>query len=187
MKNTKLTLIAIIAAVAGLAGCNAPTSTNKTVTALENPNNIAQVVTGGVKIAGQRFLLKNPSYTNQVAAVADALALVANGNPASLTSQDIQSTVSDPKFGLNTSQQLEVAGDLSTALDLFETTFQIQFPGLKPNYAIYLDAVANGLYGAAGKSTQIPLPVIPWPPVAAVLAPTPTPAPIPTLTPAPSS
>lgn len=185
MKNTKLTLIAIIAAVAGLAGCNAPTSTNKTVTALENPNNIAQVVTGGVKIAAQRFLLKNPKYENQVAAVADVLAVIANGNPSSLTAQDIQSTVSDPKLGLNSSQQLEVAGDLTTALDLFEVTFNIQFPGLKPNYAIYLDAVANGLYGAAGKSTQIPLPVIPWPHVAAVLAPTPTPGPTPS--PAPTS
>lgn len=177
MKNT---ILVLVSAVALFAGCAAPSSTNKTVTALENPNNIAQVVTGGVKIAGQRFLLKNPSYTNQVAAVADALAVIANGNPSSLTAQDIQSTVSDPKFALSSSQQLEFAGDLTTALDLFETTFNIQFPGLKPNYAIYLDAVANGLYGAAGKATQIPLPVIPWPPVAAALAPTPTPTPAPT-------
>jgi hypothetical protein len=159
------------------ASCNAPTSTNPTVVSIENPNNQAKIVTGAVKIAGQRFLLKNPTYSSQVAAIADALVVVANGNPATLTAQDVQTTVADPKFSLSSSQQLEIAGDITTALDLFETTFSIQFPGLKPNYAIFLDAVANGLYGATGSTATVTLPVIVWPPVTAAPTPTPTPAP----------
>ena len=43
-------------------------------------------------------------------------------------------------------------------------SFNVTFPTLKPNYAIYLTAVANGLYGAAGKTASVvALPVIPWP------------------------
>lgn len=171
MKKNALVSIPLALILFAVAACNAPTSTNSTAVALENPNNIALVVTGAVKIGAQRFLLKNPSYNAQVVAIADALVVAASGNPQTLTAQDIATTVSDTKFGLNASAQLEIAGDLSTALDLFETTFNIQFPGLKPNVAIYLDAVANGLYSAAGKTTAVVLPVIPWPPV------TPTPAP----------
>lgn len=169
-KTSVIVLFAcLMAATMGTTACNAPTSSNATVVKLENPNNIAQVVQGGVKLAGQRFLLKNPNYKTEVVAAADALVLVAAGNPSTLTAADIQAALANPNLGISASTQLEISGDLTTTLDLFEVTFALQFPGLKPDYAIYLDAVANGLYAAGGQTTVVSLPVITWPPVTAAI------------------
>ena len=156
----------------GMTACQAPTSTNANVVALENPNNIAKVVEGGVQIGATAFLAKNPSYNAEVVAAADALLAAAASNPAGLTASDITAILA--KTSISGSTQAEVASYATSALGLFESSFTLQFPTLKPNYSIYLIATADGLLAASGNGTKVvALPVIPWPPV----TPTPTPAP----------
>ena len=153
----------------GTTACQAPTSTNANVVVIENPNNQAKVVTGVISVAANRFLAKNPTYKAELVAVADSLVAAAHGNIRSFTQTDIAAILG--KTSLNVAVQSEAANDAGLALDMFNTAFAIQFPGVKVNYGIFLDAVANGLYAATGHAT-VPVPVIPWPPV----TPTPTPA-----------
>ena len=161
-------------ALAGLslfAGCKTA-STNPTISAIENPNNEAKVVTGAVSLATARFVAVNPSYQSEAIAVADALVVAASGNPATLSAPDITAILA--KTPLSSATQKELGTDLPLALDLFNSAFAINFPGVPVNYGIFLDAVANGIYSATGKPT-VAVPVIPWPPV----TPTPTPTPAP--------
>lgn len=164
----------ILAAVLPLCGCQLFTPAEKTsaLQAVENPNNIGKVVQGGVQIASTAILAKNPTYSADFVAAADALVALANSNPATVTQADIQASLA--KSGIASATQTEIASYATTALSLFESSFNVTFPALKPNYAIYLDAVANGLYGGAGKTaSQVVLPVIPWPPATmTALAPT---------------
>jgi hypothetical protein len=184
MKYTKFLLIPILAVL--IQGCTAPTSSNPEVVALENPNADAKVAQAVLTIAAQRFLGNNPSYKNELTAAADALVVLANGNPSLLTGADVAAALA--KTGLSSAVQNEVSGDVTTGLDLFNVTFAIKFPSVKVNYAIFLDSAANALYAATGSSQAVTLPVIPWPPVtAAATAPALGPIPTPTPTPAPTS
>lgn len=160
-----------------LSACNlfTPAQQASAVQAVENPNNIGKAVQAGVQIAATPILAKNPSYASDFVAAADALIALANSNPGTVTQADIQASLS--KTPIASTTQTEIASYATSALSVFESSFNVTFPTLKPNYAIYLDAVANGLFGALGRtSSQVPLPVIPWPPAAAA-APTPTPTP----------
>ena len=173
-KPMKKALVSLAcASLLAFTACQAPTSTNATVVQLESPNNIAKAVQGGIQIGATAFLSKNPSYNAEVLAVADALVAAAASNPAGLSASDITAILA--KTSASTTVQSEIASYATSALGLFESSFTINFPTLKPNYQIYLLATANGLFAATGNGTKVvPLPVIPWPPVAP--APTPTPA-----------
>lgn len=161
--------------VLALSACNlfTPAQQSAAVQAVENPNNIGKAVQAGVQIAATPILARNPSYASDFVAAADALIALANSNPGSVTQADIQASLA--RMSIAPATQTEIASYATSALSVFESSFNVTFPKLKPNYAIYLDAVANGLFGALGRTaSEVPLPVIPWP---APAAPTPTPAP----------
>jgi hypothetical protein len=171
-----------------LSGCGAyaPTSTSATgtatstgpsqvVLALENPNNIGKAVQAGVQFGATAFLANNSTYKGEVLAAADGILAFGASNPSGVTGADIASVLANT--GISTKTQSEIASYATSGLSLFETNFNVTFPALKPNYAIYLDAIANGLFAALGDvSLEVTLPVIPWPPANAA-APTPTAAP----------
>jgi uncharacterized protein YceK len=188
----KKILVSIIAL--GLAGCaSVPSSTTSApaaastsapsplVLALENPNNIGKATQAGVQLAATAFLARNPTYAAELDAAADALLVFAAGSPSTVSQADIASVLA--KTSISTTTQTEVASYATSAQSLFESSFNVSFPTLKPNYAIYLDAVANGLFGATGKtSSEVTLPVIPWPPAPAPAAASPASAPVPAQT-----
>ena len=151
------------------------TQTSAAVQAIENPNNIAKAAQDVVQASATAFLAKNPSYAGDVTAAADAFTALASSNPSLITSADIAAVLS--KTSIKASTQAQIVSYASSALGVFLSDFEANFPTLKPNYSIYLIAVANGLNVAQGRAA-VPLPVIPWPP-----APTPTPTPAPTPTP----
>lgn len=146
------------------SGCStlfSPGTSTQIVQAVENPNNIAKAVQGGVHIAATAFLARNGvKYGAEVQAAADAFTALAASNPSSLTGDDIAAALKGT--GISVSTQTEIASYATSGLGEFLTDFQVSFPTLKPNIAIYLQAVANGLNLAAGK-VAVPLPVIPYP------------------------
>lgn len=161
----------LLAAVLVDAGCAtlgkifSPSQTSSVVQAVENPNNEASAVQAGVTAGATAFLARNPSYSNELVAVADSLVGLASGNPTTFTAADIEATLA--KTSLSTSQQNEISSIVVAALGTFQAAFKVNFPNLNPGYAIFVDAVANGLYQATGNGTKVvPLPVIPWPPAA---------------------
>ena len=156
-----------------ITGCVAPTSTNKTIVALQDPNNEAKAVQLAVAAGTTEFLAnhQNNQYAPEVVAVADALALLAAGNPQNLTGADIAGLVSATKVNADVANQATVG--ITTALGIFNSAFAVNFPTLKPNYTIFLLAVSNGLHIGTG-GTAVALPVIPWPPAVVVTAPAPT-------------
>lgn len=160
-----LAIASIACSLPLFCGCSTlftPAQNAAVVSTVENPNNIGKVVQGGVQIGATAFLAKNPTYAADLIAAADALTALATSNPASVSQADIQASL--VKSGIAPATQTEIASYANTALALFQSSFNVTFPTLKPNYAIYLDAVANGLYGATGKtSSVVALPVIPWP------------------------
>ena len=146
------------------AGCAAPTSTNVTVVALQNPNNEAKAVQEGVTAAATAFLANanNKQYASELVAVADALNVIAAGNPQLITAADIAGLVATVRLSPATANQVSAIG--TALLGTFNSAFAVNFPTLKPNYTIFLIAVSNGLRTATG-GTAVALPVIPWPPV----------------------
>ncbi len=146
------------------------------VLALENPNNIGKAVQFGVQLGATAFLARNTTYGPELDAAADALVAFAASNPAGVSQADIANVLAKTK-GVSQVTQNEISVYAISGLSIFETSFSVSFPQLKPNYAIYVDAIANGLYGATGKPlSEVPLPAIPWPPLPANPSPTPTPA-----------
>ena len=180
MIRLRYLILAVITALL-LAGCQAPTSSNPAVVQLQNPNNQAKAVQATIQAAGTAFLAKNPGYKSEVQAAANVFTALAQANPGILTESDIAAALSSTS--LHVATQNEIAVYAGSALAIFTSSFNTQFPTLKVNYVIFLDALANGLNGAAGNGAAIvPLPVIPWPP-----ATVPTPTPTPTASPAPAS
>lgn len=147
-------------------GCVAPTSTNSAIVALQNPNNEAKAVQAATQGAATAFLANadNTQYVPELVAVADALTTIAAGNPQSITAADIAGLVATVKLSPATANQVAAIG--TSLLGVFNSSFAVNFPTLKPNYTIFLIAVANGLHAATG-GTAAPLPVIPWPPAPA--------------------
>lgn len=150
-------------AIGFVCACSTPTSTNKAVVALQDPNNEAKFVQAGTAAAATAFLANahNSQYASELIAVADAISLTAAGNPTSVSADDIAGIARAAKVSPEIQNQVIAYG--TAALGAFNSAFQLQFPTLKPNYNIFLIAVANGLRIATGGTAQ-PLPVIPWPP-----------------------
>jgi hypothetical protein len=157
-------VIAILIGCLLSPGCTTP-SANPVASALQNPNNEAKAVQDGIAAGATAFLANanNKQYAPELVAVADALAVVAAGNPQNLTAADISGLVATTKVSPATAN--EVSAVATALLGAFNSAFAVNFPTLKPNYAIFLVAVSNGLHIATGGTAQ-PLPVIPWPPVA---------------------
>ena len=163
------TLLAALCALF-VAGCATP-SANPVVASLEDPNKEAMVVQLGTTATATSFLANknNSQYATELVALADALILFAQGNPQNLTAADIKGIAgSVPSVSASTVN--EIATYATAALGILNSAYAVKFPTLKPAYNIFLLAVANGLKTATG-GAAVPLPVIPWPPVA-----TPTPA-----------
>jgi hypothetical protein len=167
MPPVSLILVALLCLVAfGNVACTAPTSTNPTVVQLENPNNQAKITQGAVQGLAGLFLNRNPGYKNELKAAGDTLLALAASNPATLTGADVSAYLGNTSLSGVT--QNEISNEVTGALAVYEAAFNFSFPTVKVNYAIFLDAVANGLYAASGyAASEIALPVIPWPPVAA--------------------
>lgn len=167
-----LALIAfcILTSLTGCATLFTPAQTAAVKSAVTDPNNIAKASQDGVQIAATAFLARNPTYAGDVTAAADVLLALAASNPSAVTTTDIAAALA--KTSISISVQAEVASYAASALGLFENDFQVSFPTLKPNYSIYLDAVANGLNLAQGKTAAVvTLPVIPWPPATTTVTP----------------
>ena len=158
----------LLSAVLALTACTAPTSTNAIVSSLEDPNHEALVLQGTITVVANRVLAKNATYAPEALAFANILVTVANGTETQIAAPDVGTLLADPNLKITTSLHDEIVSDYNTALGLFNATWQLKFPTLKPNYNIFLLAFANGILTAEGKTT-VPLPVIPWPP--AVVAP----------------
>jgi hypothetical protein len=164
-------LLVLASLAVALTACNQPTSTAPAVVAIENPNAIAKTTQAVVQAGVTAILAKNPTYSAEIVAVGDVLQTVAQSNPGVVNQATIAGALS--KSNISAATQSEITAYLTSALTLFESNFQVQFPTLKVDYAIYLDAVSNGIYLATGNAGKVvALPVIPWPPV------TPTPTPV---------
>ena len=148
MKNIRLISVLALAIV---AGCQLPNgATPATVTAqIFTPANIAQGTTDIVQAAATAVLAKNPSYLGEVQAVDDALTAMITTNPFVVTTADLQAVLA--KTSLTPASQGQWAAILGGALGIFERNFATNLPTLKPNYLLYVKAVANGLNGALGK------------------------------------
>lgn len=134
----KLLPIAIISLVAGLfAGCQSIQIT---------PAQLASATQQGITVAGQLFLARNPSYTAEVQAAADAFTALAASNPAAITPADINAALA--KTSISAKTQADISAGAILALSLFETNFKINLPSLPTNYALFANAVAAGLNAA---------------------------------------
>ena len=134
----KLLPIAIISLVAGLfAGCQSIQIT---------PAQLASATQQGITVAGQLFLARNPSYTAEVQAAADAFMALAASNPAAITPADINAALA--KTSISAKTQADISAGAILALSLFETNFKINLPSLPTNYALFANAVAAGLNAA---------------------------------------
>lgn len=144
--NKKLftTLTALCAFV--LSGCQTGSTTAAQVF---TPDHIAQATQDAIGLGGTAFLANNPSYLPTVQAAADAFAAIVASNPAAFTTADVQSVLSKTKT--DAKQQAQLAAIIGGALGIFERDFATNLPTLKPNYALFVKAVANGLNGALGK------------------------------------
>lgn len=134
----KLLPIAIISLVAGLfSGCQSIQIT---------PAQLASATQQGITVAGQLFLARNPSYTAEVQAAADAFTALAASNPAAITPADINAALA--KTSISAKTQADISAGAILALSLFETNFKINLPSLPTNYALFANAVAAGLNAA---------------------------------------
>jgi hypothetical protein len=165
MKNTAA-FIALIALAVLLSGCQSTSQTSAASAAMKNPNNQAKAVQDTIAAVLTPVLAKNPSYAPTCLAAGNVLAAIAASDPSQLTAADLVAAVSKIP-NVPTGQAQEVAQYLVSALGAFQNDFGVQFPELKPPYKLFLTAAANGLFIPTGRPT-LPLPIIPWPPVAAV-------------------
>lgn len=161
----KSILVSLILAAGLLApGC---ASTSSVTTAVTNPANIAKAAQDIVAIATTAFLARNPSYAAEVTAAGDVLVTIANGNPATFTGADIKAALANTS--ISSTHQAEFSTYVTAALGIFQADFNVQFPGLTVNYALFFDAVANGFYIATGHATVVlPVVTVPTPSATAI-------------------
>ena len=129
-----------------LTGCaTAPSSTSITAQ-IFTPANIAAATKDSLTIAASLFLHNNPSYSGEVRAAADAFTALAVASPSSLTTGDISATLA--KTSLPSTDQEAIALAVSASLTIYQNDFATKLPGLKPQYAAFAQAIADGLNGA---------------------------------------
>lgn len=152
-------VIALAAALA-LCGCQTTGSSSSSVSAvLTNPNNLAIAAQDSINAGVALILARNPSYQASLVGVADALAAVASSNPAQLSSSDVAGILAKTSLSSTDAEEVQVA--VVTAQGVFLSAFKgVALPQLKPVYALFLDAIANGIYLATGHPT-ITLPTVP--------------------------
>jgi hypothetical protein len=163
MKNKLVSLI-LLAAGISLAGCLSATQKAAIVSVVENPNNIAAGTEKVAQSAATAVLANNPTYAPDFAAAADALLAVADSNPTDLVPSDIAGALA--KTSISAAIQKSANAVISSALGSYKTSWNASLPTVSPNWSLFLKAFANGLNEAMGKA-GVPLPVVPWPPVAA--------------------
>ena len=156
----------LVGMAGGLTACQSGT-TLSSVTSQITPTTLAKGAQDVLAAGGAAILAKNPAYVTEVAAAADVFTAIAASNPASLTSADVSAALKPTS--ISPANQTAIATYAGAALALYTSDFSISFPKLKPDYALFATAIANGLNVAAG----FPAKVVPLP----VTAPTPTPTP----------
>lgn len=149
----KLLPFCLILALGLSAGCKT-LFTSTTTAAVFTPLNVAKGTQDTVTAAAMLFLANNPSYTAEVAAAADAFSVLAKGNLTALTPADLKAALANTS--ISTKTQTQIAAIASLALTTFEQDFSTNLPSLQPQYALFVQAVANGLNAGLGKAT-VPL------------------------------
>jgi hypothetical protein len=181
MKIRILSLVACAVALAFNAGCQSTTTPGgaPAPTALQQikaqltPNVVAKGAQDAIAAVGAAVLANNPKYNADFVAAADALTALASQDPTGVTAGDFNAVLA--LTNLSASDQKAISAGLVLAIGTYEADFKLNFPQLKPNYVLFLDAAANGLFIASGNGTKVvPLPVVTVP--APVVAPTPAPA-----------
>jgi hypothetical protein len=140
------TILAILFA-ATLSGCALFQPSTGTSTVF-TPENVAKASSDALAISGALFLQNNPSYAGELLAAADAIAALAASNPAVVTGTDIAAALGKTSISEKTQGQISAA--VSLALGIFVKDFSTNLPTLKPQYALFVKAAANGLYAAVG-------------------------------------
>ncbi len=148
----KLATIILASLALGLTGC---ATTGTTVSSILTPAKIAQGTTDVLSAVGAAVLANNPSYTGEVQAAADVFAALAASNPGALTGADVTNALS--KSTIPSATQKAISAGAVLALGIYERDFAANQPTLKPDYAMFATAIANGLLGALGKP-PLPLP-----------------------------
>ncbi len=152
--RTLLTILACSFAGLCLTACSLFAPATATTAAgplagLVTPANLAAATTDTNSAVGATVLAKNPSYTAEVQAAADAFAALAASNLTILTGADVTATLA--KTGISATTQQALASGITIALGIYERDFSAKLPTLKPDYSLFVKAIANGLLGALGK------------------------------------
>lgn len=158
----KTRLFSCLVIAASLSGCSlfspAPTTTGAVIPApTVTTANFAKGTQAVIFAVATGFLANNPKYASETVAAADALVALAATNPATLTASDLTAALANT--GLSSKTQASIGQYATSALGIYETDFAVNLPTLKPQYGLFLIAVANGLYQANGKAA-LPLPAV---------------------------
>jgi len=173
---------ALCAAVSFTTGCVSngtpgSTTTSSALSQIEaqvTPTTLAKAAQDVISAVGAGILQKNPKYSGDVSAAADVFTAIATSNPGALTGADITAALASTN--ISAANQQTISTYAGSALALYESDFKINFPALKPNYALFATALANGLNVASGNPNK----VVALPATTTVTAPaTPTPTPTP--------
>lgn len=161
MKRSILSVSLLAVALLG-GGCSAftPATTAQVKAALLDPNNDAKAAKTLIAATANRILAKNPTYSDDVLALANALTAAAQSNGSLLTAGDVTKALANPKTKIDAATQAEIVADFTLAQGLFLDDFPVTLPTFKPIYQLWLQSVANGLYIATGNPT-VAVPVIP--------------------------
>lgn len=151
--KTKLTLL--FAACLALVGCVAPPAGKPSMAAqILTPANIQKATRESLQVAGGLVLNRNPSYIGEVQAAADVFTVLATSNVSALTPADIASSLS--KTAISQSIQQDIVAGATLALTIYENNFNVNLPALKPQYAAFCQAVADGLNAAVAGTKLTP-------------------------------
>lgn len=169
MKSKLLCILTLAVGALGLTGCQATgTGTSTAIQTITNPNNLATAAQESVTVIATAVLARNPKLTATFVAAADALVAAASSNPGAISTSDVTSLLATA--GLSTTDQEEIAMGVMAAQNVFLTAFKgANLPSLAPIYQLFMDAVANGIYGATGHAA-VALPTVTIPPPAAAPA-----------------
>lgn len=139
--------IALVSLALALSGCaTAPAGTPSVASQVFTPANIAAATKDSLTIATTMFLSKNPTYAPEIRAAADVFTALAATNPSVITAGDISAALGNTSISKQT--QADITAAASVALQIFEANFSKNLPGLKPQYALFAKAIADGLNGA---------------------------------------
>jgi hypothetical protein len=153
-KIITLPLLAIACSLVACTGCqffdpSTASGSATTIASIFTPQKIASATTDVIGLTTTAVLANNPTYVDEVQSVADAFVALAASNPSVVTTADIQAVLAKTK--LSPQRQAFWSAITGGALGVFERNFADNLPTLKPQYNLYVKAVANGLLGALGK------------------------------------